>query len=71
METRMFNLLSVFGLLHFAQIWLAIPLALAFSFAYAATRYEAPRDILKKAASVGFWLFFFLALVAVIVRLVV
>ena len=67
----MFNLLSVFGLLHFAQIWLAVPLALAFSFAYAATRFESPREVLKKGASVGFWLFFFLALVAVILRLVV
>ncbi len=67
----MFDLLTVFGLLSFAQIWLAIPLALAFSFAYAATRFESPREIFKRAATVGLWLFFFLALVGAILRFVV
>jgi|BioPla2DNA2_1021312.scaffolds.fasta_scaffold46302_2 ATP/ADP translocase len=65
----MFDVLPIFGLLDFAQIWLAVPLVVAFSFVYAATRSESPREILRRASSVGFWLFFFLALVAVILRL--
>ena len=60
----MFDFFPLFGLLNFPLIWLAIPLALAFSFVYAGTRAEAPREILKRAAKIAFWLFFFLALVA-------
>lgn len=69
----MFDLTSapLVGLLTFAQIWLAIPLAVAFSLVYAGTRAEQPREILQRAARVGFWLFFFLILIAVILYIAV
>ena len=57
----------VFALLHFAQIWLAIPLGVAFSFCYAATRSENPRDILIRAVKLMFELFLFMALVGVVI----
>ena len=62
----MFDALVLFGLLSFPQIWLAVPLALAFSFCYAASRAEEPKKIVAKGMRVAFWLFFFLALVGVI-----
>ena len=58
---------SVFALLPFAQIWLAIPLGVAFSFCYAATRAESPRDILIRGFKLMFELFLFMALVALII----
>lgn len=62
----MLNVSPLFGLLGFPLIYLAIPLAVAFSLAYAATREESPILILKRAGKVAFWLFFFMALVAAI-----
>jgi hypothetical protein len=52
-------------------MWLAIPLALAFSFCYAASRNEEPKKLVRHALRVAFWLFFFLALVATILYFVV
>ncbi len=63
--------LILFGLLDFQQIWLAIPLALAFSVVYAATRSEEPRFIAVRAAKIAGWLFFFLVLVGVVLHFVV
>ncbi len=62
----MFDVCPLFGLLNFPLIWLAIPLAVAFSLTYAGTRAEAPKEILKRAANVAFWLFFFMILIAVV-----
>ena len=62
----MLDLGVLFGLLNFPQIWLAIPLAIAFSLTYAGTRAEKPLAILARAGRVAFWLFFLLALVGVI-----
>ncbi|MGI6402116.1 MAG: hypothetical protein ACOX0A_08415 [Thermoguttaceae bacterium] len=56
----------LFGLLSFPQIWLSVPLALAFAFCYSASREEQPAKIVRRAIRVAFWLFFFLALVGVI-----
>ena len=69
----MFDLLPTptFALLNFAQIWLAIPLALAFSFAYAGSRAENPREILTRGVKIAAELFFFLILVGVILYLAV
>lgn len=67
----MFNAPALFGLLNFPQMWLAIPLALAFSFCYAASRNEEPKKLVRHALRVAFWLFFFLALVAAILYFVV
>lgn len=61
---------SIFALLNFQQIWLAIPLSVAFSFVYAATRCEEPRFIFARAARIAGWLFFFLALVGAILYFV-
>jgi hypothetical protein len=58
------------GLLNFQQIWLAVPLALAFSVVYAATRSETPRFIAVRAAKIAGWLFFFLILVGVVLHFV-
>ena len=66
MDVQMFDFAPIFGLLDFPLIWLAIPLALAFSVTYACSREEAPRAILKRACKVAFWLFFFLTLIGVI-----
>ena len=62
----MFNAPLPFGLLSFPQIWLAIPLALAFSFSYAATRSENAFVIVSSALKNFFWLCVFLALVGVL-----
>ncbi|MBR0225698.1 MAG: hypothetical protein IJL92_06545 [Thermoguttaceae bacterium] len=67
----MFDALVLFGLLSFPQIWLAVPLALAFSFCYAASRAEEPKKIVAKALRVAFWLFFFLILVGAILYIAV
>lgn len=67
----MFDAAPVFGLLSFPLIWLAVPLAIAFSLVYAGTREEAPKKILRRAAGVAFWLFFFLFLVGAILYFVV
>lgn len=60
-----------FGLLSFPQIWLALPLALAFSFCYAATRSENASVIVSSALKNFFWLCVFLALVGVILYFVI
>lgn len=62
----MFNALPLFGLLSFPQLWLAAPLAIAFSFCYAASRAEEPRKIVAGALRIAFWLFFFLAAIGVL-----
>lgn len=67
----MTDVLILFGLLNFPQIWLAIPLALAFSFCYAASRAEEPKAIVKRGCGVAFWLFLSLALVALLLHFVV
>ena len=67
----MFDAPALFGLLSFPQMWLAIPLALAFSFCYAASREEDTKKLVRRALRVAFWLFFFLALVATILYFVV
>lgn len=61
----------IFGLLDFPLIWLAAPLALAFSLTYAGTRAEAPREILTRAAKNAFWLAFFMVLIALVLRIAV
>ncbi len=63
--------LILFGLLDFAQIWLAIPLSVAFALVYAGTRAEAPKEIFIRAGVIAFWIFFFLALVGFILYLAV
>ena len=62
----MFNAPLPFGLLSFPQIWLALPLALAFSFCYAASRSENAWVIVSSALKNFFWLCFFLTLVGVV-----
>jgi len=66
-----FDSLCLFGLLNFPMFWLAIPLAVAFSLVYAATRCEEPREICKRALSVACKLFFFLILVGVVLHFAV
>ncbi len=53
------------------MFWLAIPLAIAFSLVYAATRSEEPREICKRALNVACRLFFFLILVGVVLHFAV
>ncbi|MDO5309458.1 MAG: hypothetical protein Q4G03_08195 [Planctomycetia bacterium] len=60
--------LTLFALLPFPQIWLAIPLVLAFSLTYAGTRAEEPKVIIKRALRVLAWLLIFLILVAIALR---
>lgn len=45
----------------FSSFWFAIPLVVAFSLVYAATRHEEMTAILSHAARVGFWSIVFLA----------
>lgn len=61
----------LFALLSFPQIWLALPLAVAFAFCYAASRTEAPREILRRALRIIGALAFFMILIAVILFLAV
>ncbi|MDR3234075.1 MAG: hypothetical protein LBT46_10510 [Planctomycetaceae bacterium] len=52
------------------MILAAIPVIIAFSLCYAATRHENVQAIFKHAASFGGWLMFAFVLVAVILELV-
>ncbi|MDO4587248.1 MAG: hypothetical protein Q4C95_08115 [Planctomycetia bacterium] len=54
------NLLALLG---FQQIWLSIPLVIAFALVYAATRHEDVIPILKHALRIITWIFAFLILV--------
>jgi len=55
--------MNLFALLNFNQFWLAIPLILAFSFVYAATRHEEMLPIIKHAAQVCGWTVFFIIVI--------
>ncbi|MDR2763352.1 MAG: hypothetical protein LBB88_12170 [Planctomycetaceae bacterium] len=52
------------------MIYIAIPLIIAFSICYAATRHEDLGRIFIHAAKVGGWLAFFLALVVFILGMI-
>ncbi|MDR2345636.1 MAG: hypothetical protein LBE18_06185 [Planctomycetaceae bacterium] len=53
------------------MIYCAIPLIIVFSICYAATRHEDLRKIFIHAAKFGWWLTFFLALIAFILGMIV
>ncbi|MBQ9372236.1 MAG: hypothetical protein IJU03_08600 [Thermoguttaceae bacterium] len=65
------NALPLFALLSFPQIWLSIPLAVAFAFCYSASRTESTREIIKRALRILGALAFFMVLIAVILFLAV
>lgn len=45
------------------QMWYALPLIVAISLVYAATRHELPKPIMIHAARLGVWIVGFMALV--------
>ncbi|HKD36775.1 MAG TPA: hypothetical protein VKB78_08235, partial [Pirellulales bacterium] len=48
---------------HVAQIWYSLPLVVAISLVYAATRHERMAPILQHALRFGFWIVAFMAIV--------
>ena len=48
---------------HVAQIWYSLPLVVAISLVYAATRHERMVPILQHALRFGFWIVAFMAIV--------
>jgi len=46
------------------QLWHAVPLVVAISLVYSATRHEEARPILEHSARLAIWITFFMALVA-------
>ena len=65
------SIAPVFALLTFAQIWLAIPLGLAFAFCYAATHEEKTGRIIARALRISATLAIAMAVVALILALAV
>ncbi|MDD3587994.1 MAG: hypothetical protein PHQ75_12505 [Thermoguttaceae bacterium] len=55
--------MELFALLTFWHIWFAIPLVIAYSLVYAATRHEEIKPICGHAARFAGWLFLFLIVV--------
>ncbi|MCH8922249.1 MAG: hypothetical protein IIA67_03750 [Planctomycetes bacterium] len=55
---------------HVGQLWYAIPLIVAVSFAYAATRHELMEPILRHAVRIGVWIVGFMAIVFAVLMLV-
>ncbi len=52
------------------DLWYALPLIVAVSLVYAATRHEAPGPILRHALRAGAWILSFMAIIFVILFLV-
>jgi len=52
------------------DMWYAIPLIVAVSLVYSATRHEDPREILRHAARIGVWIVGFMAVVLVVLLLI-
>jgi len=52
------------------DMWYAIPLIVAVSLVYSATRHEEPREILHHAARIGAWIVGFMAVVLVVLLLI-
>ena len=52
------------------DFWYAVPLIVAVSLVYAATRHEAMNEILRHAARVGTWIIGFMAVVFILLLLV-
>jgi uncharacterized membrane protein YjjP (DUF1212 family) len=52
------------------RLWFAIPLLVAVSLVYAATRHESMRDILPHATRFGFWTVVFMAAVSAVIEAV-
>ena len=55
---------------HVNQLWYAIPLIVAVSLAYAATRHELMEPILRNAVRIGVWIVGFMAVVFAVLMLV-
>lgn len=55
-----------FGLVEMRHIWYALPLIVAISLVYAATRHEAMGSILKHAMGCGMWIAGLMVLVLVL-----
>jgi len=52
------------------DLWYALPLVIAVSLVYAATRHEQMRPILAHAARVGLWIIGFMAVIFAVLLLV-
>ncbi len=63
--------MELFALLEFQQIWLLIPLIVAYALVHAGTRHEDCGPILRHAARFAGSLFLFVVIVYVILRFVV
>ena len=59
----------LFAYFSFCQFWLLIPLAVAFSFVYAASRHEDFLRIWSHAGRVMFWTCFFLGILYAVIYL--
>jgi hypothetical protein len=49
-----------------ANFWYAVPLVIAVSLVYAATRHEEMREILSHALRIGLWIVAFMAIIFVL-----
>lgn len=62
--------MELFALLTFWHIWLAVPLVIAYSVVYAATRHEEMKPICAHAAQFAGWLFLFMFVVYIVLYFV-
>ncbi|MCH8042958.1 MAG: hypothetical protein IID44_04495 [Planctomycetes bacterium] len=61
---------AILLLAQISQLWYAIPLIVAVSFTYAATRHELMEPILRHAVKIGVWIVGFMAVVFAVLMLV-
>ena len=52
------------------DLWYALPLIVAVSLVYAATRHEPMREIVRHAARVGSWIVGFMAVIFVVLAII-
>ncbi len=53
-----------------SQLWFAVPLIVAISIAYAASRHEQVKPIMVHAARTAFWIVLFMSVIYVVVLLI-
>ena len=61
---------AILLLAQISQLWYAIPLIVAVSFTYAATRHELMEPNLRHAVKIGVWIVGFMAVVFAVLMLV-
>ena len=63
-------MIPIFGSVLLLKLWYALPLVVAVSLVYAATRHEDMRPILTHAARTAIWIIAFMAIIFAVLYLI-